>query len=83
MERQAATGNEREFLQLVEPVLPLAHRLAVGLLRSPYDADDAGQSALPKAWRPFVWRWLLRCLAWRFGSLVALETLTADGEISN
>ena len=53
MERQAATGNEREFLQLVEPVLPLAHRLAVGLLRSPYDADDAVQSALLKAWRHF------------------------------
>lgn len=53
MEREAAVTDEREFLQLVEPVLPLAHRLAVGLLRSPSDADDAVQSALLNAWRHF------------------------------
>lgn len=52
-EREAAAGREREFLQLLEPVLPLAHRLAVGLLRSPSDADDAVQSALLNAWRHF------------------------------
>jgi RNA polymerase sigma-70 factor, ECF subfamily len=51
--REAAVGDEREFLQLVEPVLPAAHRLAVGLLRSPSDADDAVQSALLNAWRHF------------------------------
>ena len=53
MERDAAVRDEREFLQLVEPVLPLAHRLAVGLLHSPSDADDAVQSALLNAWRHF------------------------------
>ena len=53
MERGAAAGEEREFLQLVEPVLPLAHRLAVGLLHSPSDADDAVQSALLNAWRSY------------------------------
>lgn len=53
VEREAAVNDEREFLQLVEPVLPLAHRLAVGLLRSPSDADDAVQSALLNAWRHF------------------------------
>ncbi len=71
MEREAAAGQEREFLQLVEPVLPLAHRLAVGLLRSPSDADDAVQSALLKAWRHFgqfrpgsdVKPWLLTIVA--------------------
>jgi len=53
VERKAAVGEEREFLQLVEPVLPLAHRLAVGLLHSPSDADDAVQSALLNAWRSY------------------------------
>jgi RNA polymerase sigma-70 factor (ECF subfamily) len=53
VERKAAAGEEREFLQLVEPVLPLAHRLAVGLLHSPSDADDAVQSALLNAWRHY------------------------------
>jgi RNA polymerase sigma factor (sigma-70 family) len=53
VEREAAPSDAREFLQLVEPVLPLAHRLAVGLLHSPSDADDAVQSALLKAWRHF------------------------------
>ncbi len=53
VERGAAGGDEREFLQLVEPVLPLAHRLAVGLLHSPSDADDAVQTALLNAWRNF------------------------------
>lgn len=51
--KREAVGGEREFLQLVEPVLPLAHRLAVGLLHSPSDADDAVQSALLNAWRHF------------------------------
>lgn len=53
MERRAAAGEEREFLQLVEPVLPLAHRLAIGLLHSRSDADDAVQSALLNAWRSY------------------------------
>jgi RNA polymerase sigma-70 factor, ECF subfamily len=53
VEREAAVGDAHEFLQLVEPVLPLAHRLAVGLLHSPSDADDAVQSALLSAWRNF------------------------------
>jgi RNA polymerase sigma factor (sigma-70 family) len=53
VERRAAAGEERQFLQLVEPVLPLAHRLAVGLLHSPSDADDAVQSALLNAWRSY------------------------------
>jgi RNA polymerase sigma-70 factor (ECF subfamily) len=52
-EREAAVDDGREFLQLVEPLLPLAHRLAVGLLHSPTDADDAVQSALLNAWRSF------------------------------
>jgi RNA polymerase sigma-70 factor (ECF subfamily) len=48
-----AGGSEQEFLLLVDPILPLAHRLAVGLLRSHTDAEDAVQSALLNAWRSF------------------------------
>lgn len=53
MVREAESGTEQEFLLLVEPLLPLAHRLAVALLRSPSDAEDAVQSALLNAWRHF------------------------------
>jgi RNA polymerase sigma-70 factor, ECF subfamily len=71
VERKAAADEEREFLQLVEPVLPLAHRLAIGLLRSPSDADDAVQTALLNAWRHYgrfrpgsdVKPWLLTIVA--------------------
>jgi len=56
---------------LVEPLLPTAHRLAVGLLRSESDAEDAVQSALLNAWRHFgrfrrgsdLKPWLLTILA--------------------
>jgi len=50
---EAAGDGEQEFLLLVDPILPLAHRLAVGLLRSHMDAEDAVQSALLNAWRNF------------------------------
>ena len=47
------TDAQQEFVFLLEPVLPLAHRLAVGLLRSQSDAEDAVQTALLNAWRNF------------------------------
>lgn len=49
----AVAGDEQEFLLLIDPLLPTAHRLAVGLLRSHADAEDAVQSALLNAWRSF------------------------------
>jgi RNA polymerase sigma-70 factor (ECF subfamily) len=49
----AVTGDEREFMLLLQPLLPAAHRLAVGMLRSQSDADDAVQNALLNAWRSF------------------------------
>jgi RNA polymerase sigma-70 factor, ECF subfamily len=51
--RGAAIGDEKEFMALLEPVLPAAHRLAVGLLRSPSAAEDAVQDAVLKAWQSF------------------------------
>jgi RNA polymerase sigma-70 factor (ECF subfamily) len=52
-ERSAVASNEKEFVALLQPVLPAAFRLAVGLLRSPAAADDAVQEAVLKAWRNF------------------------------
>jgi len=51
--RDVNVGDEQEFMLLLEPLLPTAHRLALGLLRSPSDAEDAVQSALLNAWRHF------------------------------
>jgi len=66
-----AGRDEREFLLQLEPLLPIAHRLAVGLLRSPADAEDAVQSALLSAWRHYgsfrrgadLRPWLLKIVA--------------------
>ena len=38
---------------LLEPILPSAYRLAVGLLRSAPEAEDAVQDAVLKAWQHF------------------------------
>jgi RNA polymerase sigma-70 factor (ECF subfamily) len=48
-----ATRDATAFVVLVEPLLPVAHRLAVGMLRSNQDAEDAVQEAMYKAWRHF------------------------------
>lgn len=49
----AIAGDEQAFVLLVEPLLPGAYRLAVGMLRSDSEAEDAVQEAVFKAWRNF------------------------------
>ncbi|HXC76751.1 MAG TPA: RNA polymerase sigma factor [Candidatus Acidoferrum sp.] len=51
--QEAAAGDQQAFMILLEPLLPAAHRLAVGMLRSESDAEDAVQEAAYKAWRHF------------------------------
>ncbi|GAC1640717.1 MAG: hypothetical protein NVS9B11_07540 [Candidatus Dormibacteraceae bacterium] len=51
--QDALAGDEQSFMLLVEPLLPAAYRLAVGMLRSDSDAEDAVQEAVFKAWKHF------------------------------
>ena len=48
---EASAGGQAAFVALVEPVLPSAYRLALGMLRSETEAEDAVQEAVFKAWR--------------------------------
>jgi RNA polymerase sigma-70 factor (ECF subfamily) len=69
--REATTRDAAAFVAMVEPVLPAAYRLAVAMLRSKTDAEDAVQEATFKAWRNFgqfragadMKRWLLAIVA--------------------
>jgi RNA polymerase sigma-70 factor, ECF subfamily len=49
----AMRGDTKDFMTLIGPLLPAAHRLAFGLLRSRADAEDAVQEGALKAWRHF------------------------------
>ena len=46
-----AFDNEAAFATSIEPLLPIAFRLAIGMLRNRDDAEDAVQEAALKAWR--------------------------------
>ena len=43
--------DEEEFARALEPVLPIAFRLAYAMLRHRDDAEDAVQDAAANAWR--------------------------------
>jgi RNA polymerase sigma factor (sigma-70 family) len=49
----ALAGDQRAFMELLEPELPGAYRLAVGMLRDQPEAEDAVQEAVLKAWKSF------------------------------
>jgi RNA polymerase sigma-70 factor (ECF subfamily) len=51
--REIARDDEQAFVLLIEPLLPAAYRLAVGMLRSESEAEDAVQDAALKAWKNF------------------------------
>src|SRR5229473_2082427 len=51
--QDASSGDQQAFVLLVEPLLPDAFRLAVGMLRSKSDAEDAVQDGVLNAWRHF------------------------------
>ena len=50
----AAAGDQQAFMGLIEPELPGAYRLAVGMLRNAEEAEDAVQEAALRAWRGFA-----------------------------
>ncbi len=70
-EGEEIAGRDADtFVAMVEPVLPDAYRLAIGMLRSREESEDAVQEAMYKAWRSFgrfqgeeIRPWLLTIVA--------------------
>ena len=48
---EARAVDQASFVALVEPVLPAAYQLARAMLRSDFEAEDAVQEAVLRAWR--------------------------------
>jgi RNA polymerase sigma-70 factor (ECF subfamily) len=51
LEEDLSHKQESLFMSGIEPLLPMAYRLAYGLLRRPEEAEDAVQEATLSAWR--------------------------------
>jgi RNA polymerase sigma-70 factor, ECF subfamily len=51
--QEAIAGDQRTFMELLQPLLPGAYRLAVVLLKTTPEAEDAVQDAVLKAWQNF------------------------------
>jgi len=51
LEEDSSGRQATLFMAGLEPVLPIAYRLAYGLLRRPEEAEDAVQDATLSAWR--------------------------------
>ena len=51
LEEDSSERQANLFMAGLEPVLPIAYRLAYGLLRRPEEAEDAVQDATLSAWR--------------------------------
>src|SRR5579864_388464 len=49
----AAADRDRPFADQVTPLVPIAQRLAYGMLQNKQDCEDAVQDATFKAWRAF------------------------------
>ena len=45
--------DDGQFAELLAPYVPIAQRLAFGMLQNPHDCEDAVQEATFKAWRAF------------------------------
>ena len=53
LEVAAEAHQDQAFVDLVAPLVPVAQRLAYGMLQSRHEAEDAVQDATFKAWRAF------------------------------
>ena len=51
VDQDLSARQENQFMAGIEPLLPMAYRLAYGLLRRPEEAEDAVQEATLSAWR--------------------------------
>jgi RNA polymerase sigma-70 factor (ECF subfamily) len=52
--QEAIAGDQQVFMELLEPLLPEAYRLAIAMLKTRADAEDAVQDAVLKAWKNFA-----------------------------
>jgi RNA polymerase sigma-70 factor (ECF subfamily) len=79
----ARSGDERAFEELVEPHRSELHAHCYRMLGSPYDADDALQEALLRAWRGlggFERGRSLRPWLYRIATNVCLDAIKKRGK---
>ena len=80
--------DKQEFTDRAEAILPSLYRCAAGMLRAPFDAEDAVQQALLRAWekresvRPESFRpWLQRILINQCRDMLRRRRETLPGEM--